>query len=102
MDPIIKDTGMTRSAISGVYAIGTFVSAAMVVLVSRMADRFSVRRVLPLVALALGLACFGMSLIAGPLSIFLAFAALRALGQGSMTINATLLAAQWFVRQRGR
>ncbi|MCA1668116.1 MAG: MFS transporter, partial [Thermomicrobia bacterium] len=53
-------------------------------------------------ALALGLACFGMSLIAGPLSIFLAFAALRALGQGSMTINATLLAAQWFVRQRGR
>ena len=37
----------------------------------------------------------------GAFVIFLAFSALRALGQGSMTINGTLLTAQWFVRRRG-
>ena len=32
----------------------------------------------------------------------MSFAALRALGQGSLTINATLLVNQWFVEKRGR
>ena len=51
---------------------------------------------------ALGAACFGMAFAHGLLAFFLAFAALRALGQGSMPINATLMTAQWFVERRGR
>jgi MFS family permease len=102
IDSLIEDTGLTRTAISSLYAVGTFVSAAMVLTVSRLADRYGIRWTLLGAAIGLGLACFSMSLAYGAVLVFFAFAALRALGQGSMTINGTLLVAQWFVRRRGR
>ncbi|NCC34431.1 MAG: MFS transporter [Chloroflexia bacterium] len=40
--------------------------------------------------------------IGGVIGLFLGFAGLRALGQGSLPVIATLLTAQWFVRYRGR
>ncbi|MEX2229953.1 MAG: MFS transporter [Dehalococcoidia bacterium] len=102
LDSLIADTGLSRTAISALYAIGTGVSAAMVFMVSRLADRYGARATLIAAAIGLGLACFAMSWARGPLLVFAAFSALRALGQGSLTINATLLTAQWFVRRRGR
>jgi len=102
IDSIIEDTGLDRTLISTLYAVGTGVSAVMVMIVSRLADRFGARQTLILAGVFLGFACWAMALAHGPIAFFLAFAALRALGQGSLTINATLLTAQWFVRQRGR
>lgn len=102
LDSIIHDTGLSRTTISALYAVGTGVSAALVMLVSRMADRYGPRVTVMVVALALGSACFGMAFATGFIAFFLAFAALRALGQGSLPINATLLTAKWFVRRRGR
>jgi len=102
IDSIIEDTSLSRTAISTLYAVGTGLSALMVVMVSRLADRYGARTTLIGAAIGLGLACFAMSAARGPLLVFSAFAALRALGQGSLTINSTLLVAQWFVRRRGR
>jgi len=102
IDSIIEDTGLQRTSLSALYAIGTGVSALMVMVVSRLADRYGVRRTLPVVAVGVGLACISMSLAQGALVVFLAFSTLRALAQGSLTINGTLLTAQWFVRLRGR
>jgi MFS family permease len=102
IDSLIADTGFSRTNISALYAVGTGISAVMVMMVSRMADRYGPRLMVGLVAFGLGLACFGMAAASGPIAFFIAFAALRALGQGSMPVNATLLAAQWFVRYRGR
>jgi MFS family permease len=102
VDPILADTGISRVGLSTLYAFGTAVSAGMVVLVARLADRFGARAMLAVIALALGAACFGMSAAAGPISLFLGFAALRALGQGSLPVTATVLTAQWFVERRGR
>lgn len=102
IDPIIADTGLSRTTISSLYAVGTGVSAAMVVIVSRLVDRYGARTMLTAIGTGLGLACIVMSQAAGALSILLGFASLRALGQGSMTVTATLLANQWFVRKRGR
>lgn len=102
VDPILADTGISRVQLSTLYAFGTAVSAVMVVVVARLADRFGARLMLAVVALALGVACFGMSFAAGPLALFFGFAALRALGQGSLPLTATMLASQWFVKHRGR
>lgn len=102
VDPILADTGLSRVYLSTLYAFGTAVSAGMVVLVARLADRFGARLMLTAIALALGVACFGMSFAAGPLALFLGFAALRALGQGSLPVTATMLTSQWFVKRRGR
>ena len=74
----------------------------MVFVVSQLVDRWGARLMLAIIALALGAACLGMSVATSPLAFFFGFAALRALGQGSLPITATLLTAQWFVRYRGR
>ncbi|MDA0815639.1 MAG: MFS transporter [Chloroflexi bacterium] len=102
IDSIIEDTSLTRTGISTLYAVGTGLSAAMVMIVSRLADRYGARSTLMGAAFGLGLACLAMSQVREAFLVFLAFSALRALGQGSMSINGTLLAAQWFVRRRGR
>lgn len=102
VDPILRDTGISRVHLSALYAFGTAVSAAMVVLVARLVDRFGARSMLAAIALGLGVACFGMSLAAGSVALLLGFAAMRALGQGSLPVTATMLTAQWFVRRRGR
>lgn len=102
IDPIIAETGLSRTFISTLYAAGTAVSAAMTLVIGRLVDWRGARLVLVVVALLLGLACIGLAFAHGPLGLFLAFAALRALGQGSLPVIATLLTAQWFVRYRGR
>lgn len=102
VDPILAETGISRVYLSTLYAFGTAVSAAMVVLVARLADRFGARLMLAAIALALGVACFGISFAAGPIALFFGFAALRALGQGSLPVTATMLTAQWFVKRRGQ
>lgn len=102
LDSIIEATGFSRTGVSMLYAVGTGVSAVLVVFVSRLADRYGPRIMMIVVAALMGVACFGMAAATGAFTLFLAFAALRALGQGSLPVNATLLAASWFVRYRGR
>jgi MFS family permease len=74
----------------------------MTFVIGRLVDRAGARRMLGIVALLLGLACLGLAASSGALGLFLGFAALRALGQGSLPVIGTLLVAQWFVRYRGR
>lgn len=102
IDPIIADTGMSRTGISSLYAAGTFVSAGMVFFISRLADRRGPRLTLTIIGIGFGFACFGMAFASGWLLFSMALASLRGLGQGALPINGTLLIAQWFVRRRGR
>ena len=93
---------MTRSGISVLYVASTVASGLLVGIVSRMSDRFGPRAILVVVGLAFGAACFGMATATNLALFYLAFASLRALGQGALTINAILLVNQWFVAHRGR
>jgi MFS family permease len=102
IDSILADTGMSRTELSALYALGTGVSAITTLMVGRLVDRLGARVMLVGVGLAFGGACFLMAAAQGSFSVLLGFAALRALGQGSLPILATLLIAQWFMRYRGQ
>ena len=102
IDSIISDTGLSRPGISALYMLSTAVSAAMVWIVSRMVDRVGPRMMLIAVGFAFAAACFGMATATNILLFYVAFASLRALGQGSLNFNAVLLVNQWFVAYRGR
>lgn len=102
IDSIIEDTGLSRTGISVLYLASTILSAVLVTFVSRLADRYGPRLMLVAAGLGLGAACFGMATATHILIFYLAFAALRALGQGSLSINCILLVNQWFVSKRGR
>ena len=102
IDSIIEDTGLSRPGISALYMASTGMSAVLVAIVSRLADRYGPRAMLVAIGLGFGGACFGMATATNIVLFYIAFASLRALGQGSLTINSILLVNQWFVSRRGR
>ena len=53
------------------------------------------------IGLGFGAACFGMATATNIVLFYVAFASLRALGQGSLGINSILLVNTWFVAHRG-
>jgi uncharacterized membrane protein len=53
---------------------------AMVVIVSRLVDRFGARLLLVIIALLLGFACIGMSFVSGPVGLFFGFIGLVIVG----------------------
>ena len=99
---IIEDTGLSLTGATALLTASTAVSAVLVTIVSRLADRYGPRIMLVAGGLGLGAACFGMATATNILLFFVAFASLRALGQGSLIINCVLLVNQWFVSRRGR
>jgi MFS family permease len=54
--PIERDTGWSRTLISGLYTAGSLTAAAAILLVGRLMDRFGARATLTGAGLALGLA----------------------------------------------
>ena len=68
----------------------------------RLLDRYGGRTVLTAVAILFGLAALWMSRVSEPIHLFVGFMAIRALGQGSLTMVSTTLVSIWFVRKRGR
>ena len=101
IDSIISETGLSRTGISTLYMTSTAISAAMVIMVSRMADRFGPRIMLVAIGFAFTAAAFGMATATNSVLLYVAFASLRALGQGSIQVNAILLVNQWFISRRG-
>jgi MFS family permease len=102
IDPIIEDTGYTRTTLSSIYAAGTVVSALAVMIVSRMSDRRGPRTMLIIMGSVFGLACLALSMATGLIALAIALALLRGLGQGAMPVNGSLLVSQWFIVRRGR
>ena len=102
VDPLINDLGWSRSMVSGLYTAGSLTAALAMIPVGRLLDRYGARVMLVAVALVFGVVALGMSQVNHPVHLFLGFAGLRILGQGSLTLIPTTLVAQWFVRIRGR
>ena len=71
-------------------------------LVGRMLDRFGARVMFTVIGVLFGFAALLMSLVNSPFLLYLGFASIRMLGQGSLTLISTTLVAIWFVRNRGR
>ena len=102
LDPIIDDFGWSRTLVSGLYSAGSLTAAFTMVLVGRMLDRFGARVMLVGLGILFGFVALSMSQIDHPVHLYVGFAAIRILGQGSLTLVPTTLVAIWFVRKRGR
>ncbi len=102
LDPIIDDFGWSRTLVSGLYSAGSLTAALTMILVGRMLDRFGARVMLVGLGILFGFVALSMSQIDHPVHLYVGFAAIRILGQGSLTLVPTTLVAIWFVRKRGR
>ena len=102
MDFFIEDFGLDRTTVSSLYGAGTFVASLGLTWVGRQIDSLGNRRV----GVAIGILFFVVlllcSLINGPIMLFFAFAGMRGLGQGALTLVSSTAVANWFRQRRGR
>ncbi len=101
IDPVLAYTGLTRTALSTVYLVGTLCGAVVVMQVSRLVDRVGARAMLITMSLILGGLCLGLAFAPGAIAVIVLLATLRAMGQGPLPVIGTLLTVQWFTRRRG-
>ena len=102
VDELLVDTGLSRSAFSLLYAGATVVSAIVVSRLGPAADRLGLRAIWAAVAVGLALACGLASLVTGAVTALAALSVLRAFGQGSFPLVATLLVSRAFGGRRGQ
>ena len=87
--------------VTSAYLWGTILAALPIPWVGALADRWGLRKTMTLIVGLFGLACIFMAQVRGPYTLFVGFVALRALGQGSLTLLATNTADMWFHRKLG-
>ncbi|PJF41760.1 MAG: MFS transporter [Chloroflexi bacterium] len=101
-DRFIEDFELSRTSISTLYGIGTFVGALSLTWVGRQVDRYGTRYSVMVVGGLFTLTLFAMSSVVNPVMLLFGFIALRGLGQGSLTLISTNVVGLWFQERRGR
>ena len=93
---------LSHGQIGSLYGLATLGSAAILLELGKLADRFSARLCSLGVGLGLALACALMALATGPAMVFVAFLGLRLFGQGMFSHVAMTATGRWFDAKRGR
>ena len=101
LGPVSEELGLTQTQWGFAYGFATLLAAFGLPFMGRLTDRFGPRRMLLIIVSLLGVACFAFGALAGALSLGLASAALRFLGQGSLMLNSSNLVSRWFAQKRG-
>ncbi|RAS64799.1 cyanate permease [Lentzea atacamensis] len=98
---MIAELGLSRSAVSTAYLVGTLTGAAAMPWVGRALDRFGVRRVVVVIGLVFGAALCALAAVSSIAGLTEGFVAIRMAGQGALGLAATTVVALWFERRRG-
>ncbi len=93
--------GLSKSALSAAYMLGTLLAAVPLTLIGPLSDRIGIRATVIGVAAGLVGACLIASQAQGFTSVLLVFLLLRFLGQGAMTLLAGNMVSMWFHRRLG-
>ena len=101
IDHFVTDLGLTRSQVAGAYLVGTLSGATLLPSVGRFIDRRGVRRSQIIVGLLFALALVNMSQVNGLIWLAVGFTGIRLLGQGSLSLIATVTVSLQFVKNRG-
>lgn len=101
IDPLIKELGISRSAISTAYLVGTLAGAVALPWIGRALDKYGVRRTMAVIGFVFGAVLISLSLISSIVGLTAGFVGVRMAGQGALGLTATTAVALWFDRRRG-
>lgn len=101
MDPLINELGIDRVAISMSYLIGTLVGAAAQPFIGRASDRWDVRYVIIVIALAFAAILMTLSFVTDVLGLTFGFVGVRMAGQGALSLAVTTAVSRAIVHRRG-
>ena len=100
-DSFRQELGLSRTALTGAYMLGTLLAAFPVAYVGACMDRYGIRRAMSAVVVLFGATCVATSQVRGLLTLFLAFFMLRMLGQGALSLLSSNTVAMWFHARLG-
>lgn len=101
VDPVVAGLGVSRSAVSTAYLVGTLAGAAAMPLVGRAMDRYGTRSVLLATGALFGAVLVMLSAVSGVVGLTGGFVGIRFAGQGALTLIATTLVAYHVERRLG-
>ncbi len=100
-DELIDGLGVSRSAISTAYLVGTLSGAVALPAIGRWVDRAGVRHAMTVVGIGFAAVIALTATVQNIFMLTLAFVGLRMLGQGSLTLIGSTGVSLWFNRRRG-
>jgi MFS family permease len=101
VDHFITDLGLTRSAVSTAYLVGTLTAAFGLPIVGRQIDARGVRIGMTTIGTGFAVALALMSGVSGFVTLAAGFVLIRLFGQGSLTLVSTVAVTLWFRSRRG-
>jgi MFS family permease len=96
-----QSLGISLSALSGAYTIGTLAAALPQSYIGSLMDRFGIRKTTLGIVLLLGAACLLFARVNSLTTLLLGFFLLRLLGQGALSLMAGNIPALWFREKLG-
>ncbi|MEJ2412038.1 MAG: MFS transporter [Anaerolineales bacterium] len=96
-----QSLGISLSALSGAYTIGTLAAALPQSYIGSLMDRFGIRKTTLGIVLLLGAACLLFARVNSLITLLLGFFSLRLLGQGALSLMAGNIPALWFREKLG-
>lgn len=101
IDPIVEALGVSRSAVSTAYLIGTLTGASAMPFFGRLVDRKGIRFSQTVVGVAFAIALVNMAGVRGIVWLAIGFAGIRMMGQGALSMIPVVSVSLWFERRRG-
>jgi MFS family permease len=101
LDPMIDKLGVSRTAVSTAYMVGTLTGALALPWIGRAVDRYGTRVTMTIVAAAFSLALVGLSFAQDIIGLGAGFIGIRMLGQGALGLCAATLVSRWYDERRG-
>ena len=92
---------INHSQLSGAYMIATFLASLPIFFIGALMDRYGIRRVMTVVVICLGGACFFIARAHSLVTLFMAFCLLRVFGHGALPLLADNTLAMWFRKRLG-
>ncbi len=102
IDQFIVEFDLSRTMVSSLYGLGTFIAALSLTFVGREIDLRGNRMSGVIISVLFATALLFMSIVTGPLMLLIGFILIRGLGYGAMVLVSTTSIAQWFFARRGR
>lgn len=98
---MVATLGVSRSAVSSAYLIGTLAGASAMPFFGRFVDRRGVRLAQTIVGVAFALALVNMAGVRNVVWLAIGFGGIRMMGQGALSMITTVSVSLWFNRRRG-
>jgi MFS family permease len=100
-DPLIQELGVSRTAISFSYLIGTLTGALTMPYFGRLIDRIGSKTAIIAVGIGLSLVIYLASFVSDIFNLTAIYIGLRFFGQGALTLAATTLIAKTVLHRPG-